>query len=157
MVDDGGVDDVGGTGERRNYPGKLSKSWGRSKRGALVCSLMYLQYNWSFLLQVVDISPIIKLSVTYGHGPRKISLSRIPPILANHLIKNYISLFPNSNNRRQIPTSLLVRHFRNHDRQALRRLRSKVALHISHTSQLRRQAYITLIIRECDVDIAYCQ
>ena len=40
-MDDGGVDDVGGgTEERRYYAGKLSKGWGRIKRGALVCSLI---------------------------------------------------------------------------------------------------------------------
>jgi hypothetical protein len=95
MMDDGGVDDVGGggTGERRNYAGKLSKSWGRSKRGALVCSLIYLQYDWSFLLQVVDISQVTTLSVTYDRRPRKIALSRISPVLAYQIIKNYISYF----------------------------------------------------------------
>jgi hypothetical protein len=88
---DGGVD--GGTGKRRNYAGKLSKSWGRSKRGALVCSLIYLQYDWSFLLQVVDISQVTTLSVTYDRRPRKIALSRISPVLAYQIIKNYISYF----------------------------------------------------------------
>jgi hypothetical protein len=60
-MDDGGVDGLGGgTRERRNYAGKLSKRGQKQTR----CSCL-LAYVLAVRLQVVDISQITTWPVTY--------------------------------------------------------------------------------------------